>query len=176
MHHSLCYPLVLYRYSDSGSITVMINFASTFSTSRPVSENSSFTTRVRLINCKLCVHVYTCLWLMVTCDLWLGDGSSQGSSYIVSLIHSPPTVSTGVPVLVGGGAAPCCDDAGAELPDEAPAEATASGGWYCCVACTPSRSGMEDNWGRRRRRREEVTWVRAIEQTQLHKGRYQSPH
>ena len=45
-----------------------------------------------------------------------------------------------------GGGGLCCD----ELAGAAPAEATASGGWYCCVACTPSRSGIDDSWRRER--------------------------
>ena len=51
--------------------------------------------------------------------------------------------------LEEGGGGPFCDEVGAALP----AEATASGGWYCCVACTPSRSGIEDNWRGMRRTR-----------------------
>ena len=33
-------------------------------------------------------------------------------------------------------------------PDVVPVEETAAGGSYCVVACTPSRSGMEESWGR----------------------------
>ena len=52
----------------------------------------------------------------------------------------------GADVEVGGAAALCWEEeeegGGAEW---APAEATASGGWYCSVACTPSRAGIEDS-------------------------------
>ena len=80
------------------------------------------------IQCTVYVHMYT----LPACGGGIGCSSLAVSA-----------AGGGAMVVVEGGGAPCCDDAGADV---APAEVTASGGWYCCVACTPSRSGMEDSW------------------------------